>query len=246
MAEKTGCRQPQGKVCMICRLDEYLGADNQCYTKDVYCTLYLAGVCTKCYDSFFLDANNQCKEVQVGCVYQNRQCVSCNAPFIYSNGQCLISGCVKYCNQGCLTCDSRLTLSGYTCGLPHCQQISSNYECLQCSSGYELNQANQCVLADPNCIKRNSMNVCLSCKTGFRLDVSGFCSTQKFGCNYVDGRCTSCRAPFDYIPATESCEIDGCLSYFVGGCKSCNSDYSLLYNTCKLPNCLISRNSKCI
>ena len=69
---------------------------------------------------------------------------------------------------------------------------------------------------------------------------------MKVGCNYVDGRCTSCRAPFMYLPESESCFIDGCLEYFIGGCSKCETLYSLLYNSCKLPNCLISKNGKCL
>jgi hypothetical protein len=68
----------------------------------------------------------------------------------------------------------------------------------------------------------------------------------KVGCNYVDGICTSCRSPFTYVLSTKSCVIDGCLSYFIGGCKQCDTNYSLLYNSCKLPNCLTSSNGKCL
>ncbi len=69
---------------------------------------------------------------------------------------------------------------------------------------------------------------------------------MKLGCNYVDGICTSCRSPFNYEPQSQTCVIDGCLSYFVGGCSQCDSSYKLLFNSCKLPNCLISKNGKCI
>lgn len=32
----------------------------------------------------------------------------------------------------------------------------------------------------------------------------------------------------------------------MGGCEQCSSGYSLLYNTCKLPNCLLSKAGKCL
>lgn len=69
---------------------------------------------------------------------------------------------------------------------------------------------------------------------------------MKVGCNYVDGICTSCRAPFTYVPESKSCIIDGCLTYFLGGCSQCENKYTLLYNKCKLPNCLTSMNGKCL
>ena len=223
-----------------------MGADGQCHKKNVHCAQYTNGVCITCYDSYFLDNNNQCQPHLPGCVYQNKVCSSCYSPFTFSNGECLIKGCLKYNKQGCVECDQRLKLFGNTCSLPHCQTIGINYQCERCLNGYELDQNGHCTKVDPNCLKVNKWNQCLKCKKGFRLDQNGFCSAQKWGCNYVDGRCTSCRAPFVYVPSTESCEIDGCLSYFVGGCKSCDTGYKMLYNTCKLPNCLISKNGKCL
>ena len=32
----------------------------------------------------------------------------------------------------------------------------------------------------------------------------------------------------------------------MGGCSKCASSYDLLYNTCKLPNCLISKEGRCL
>jgi len=211
----------------------------------MYCTKYQQGVCVSCCENYYLDSDRACKPVLPGCVYQNYQCVSCTAPFQYYQGQCLIDGCLKYNKNGCVACDSRLKLFNCVCGLPNCKTIA-NYQCKECFSGYQLDQKGECIIVDPYCTVRNSANQCLQCKDGYRLNKNGICSTLKFGCNYVDGRCTSCRAPFTYVPSAESCEIDGCLEYFLGGCSKCASDYSLLYNTCKLPNCLISKNGKCL
>lgn len=85
----------------------------------------------------------------------------------------------------------------------------------------------------------------MKCVPGFYLNTQGKCQEENLGCNYIDGRCASCRAPFEYNPKDESCQIDGCLTYFIGGCKSCDTGYDLRYNTCKLPNCLISYKGHC-
>lgn len=245
VAGPWGCRRPEGKVCQICKIDEYLGSDGQCRKKDVHCVQYKNGVCFKCCEDFFMDSTFLCKPIQPGCVYTNGQCTSCSSPFIFVNGNCVVDGCIKYCKDGCLQCDSRLTLFGKVCGLPNCEVIS-NFKCQKCLAGYSPDQSGNCIANDPNCLMRNSMNICVKCKDGYQLGQDGRCSSLKLGCNYVDGRCTSCRAPFIYVPATESCEIDGCAQYFVGGCEKCVSGYALLYNTCKLPNCLISKNGKCL
>jgi len=49
-----------------------------------------------------------------------------------------------------------------------------------------------------------------------------------------------------YTPESESCQIDGCLTYFIGGCNKCTDGYNLLYNSCKIPNCLVSKLGKCL
>jgi hypothetical protein len=46
------------------------------------------------------------------------------------------------------------------------------------------------------------LNVCLKCKESFMFSKDGKCISMKLGCNYVDGRCTSCRSPFIYVPSS--------------------------------------------
>jgi hypothetical protein len=185
-----------------------LGSDGKCYTKDLHCSQYKDGVCQGCCDSYYL-INNTCQVKQNGCVYTSGVCTSCNSPFTFVNGQCLIDGCTQYTTLGCQACDSRLILKNNVCGLPFCSTIS-NYICTQCISGYQLNSNKQCTFVDPNCNIRNTLNICLKCNEGYQLGSDGTCISMKLGCNYVDGVCTSCRAPFTYVPSTKSCIIDGC------------------------------------
>jgi hypothetical protein len=243
LAGSWGCKNTTEIACLICKINEYLGNDGKCHAKNVHCTKYQSGVCVSCCDSFYLDSTSTCQQQQLGCVYSNGVCSSCISPFTFANGTCSISGCITYNAQGCASCDSRLTLSNLICIIPFCQQISG-FTCVACIANYQLiNQV--CVPVDPNCAVKNALNVCLQCKSGYQLS-NGVCITLTVGCNYNDGICTSCRAPFMYVPATKTCIIDGCLSYFIGGCSQCDSNYTLLYNSCKLPNCLTSSNGKCL
>lgn len=244
LAGSWGCKNTTEKVCLICKTNEYLGNDGQCRPRDVRCTKYQGGFCVSCCENYYLDNTNICQQQQFGCVYTNGVCSSCISPFTLNNGACVINGCLTYNAKGCATCDSRLTLSNFICTIPFCQQISG-YTCVSCIQGYQLtNQA--CVPVDPNCAVKNSANICLQCATGYQLGNDGICASVKVGCNYIDGVCTSCRAPFTYVPASKTCVIDGCLTYFIGGCSQCDARYTLLYNSCKLPNCLTSNNGKCI
>lgn len=246
VAGPSGCTRPSPPVCLICKSDEYLGADSKCYKRDLHCVQYKSGVCTVCCEGFFLDGAFGCQPIVPGCIYNKGVCASCSSPFTFVNSTCTILGCVQYYKDGCISCDSRLNLITNACVLPNCQQFSVDFKCRQCNAGYALDQSGKCIVVDPNCLTRNNLNICLKCKEGFQIGQDGKCFSVKIGCNYIDGRCTSCRAPFIYIPTSESCEIDGCLSYFVGGCEKCENEYTLLYNSCKLPKCLISKKGKCI
>ena len=240
-----GCNKPAPPVCLLCKSNEYKGTDNKCHPRDLHCTNYKGGFCTSCCEGFFLDSANTCQPVVPGCVYNQGVCASCSSPFTFTGTTCTIPGCKQYNKNGCTSCDSRLVLQGGVCGLPNCQTVT-NFACTQCLGGYALNANGQCIAVDPNCAVRNSINICLKCNDGYQLAKDGKCTSLKLGCNYVDGRCTSCRAPFVYNATLESCSIDGCLTYFVGGCQSCAPSYALLYNSCKLPNCLVSKEGKCV
>lgn len=131
IAGSWGCKNTTEKVCLICKINEYLGIDGQCHAKNVHCTKYQSGVCVSCCDAYYLDSTNTCQLQQFGCVYANGVCSSCTSPFTFSNGSCTINGCLAYNAQGCTSCDSRLTLNNFICNIPFCQQIS-NFACLSC------------------------------------------------------------------------------------------------------------------
>ena len=121
VAGPSGCTKPSPPVCLICKSDEYLGADNKCYKRDVHCVQYKSGVCNACYEGFFLDASCRCQPIVPGCLYNKGVCASCSSPFTLVNGICTIPGCVQYNKDGCTSCDSRLNLIANACVLPNCQ-----------------------------------------------------------------------------------------------------------------------------
>lgn len=163
IATSSGCKNSQPKVCIICKINEYLGLDNLCHPRDVHCVKYLSGVCANCCDEYFLDQSNNCQVKQYGCIYDKGLCTSCVSPFLLNNGSCFINGCTQYNSQGCITCDSRLQLINSVCGLPNCEQIEG-FSCVSCKSGFQLSNTKGCIPIDVNCAVRNSLNVCLKCK----------------------------------------------------------------------------------
>jgi hypothetical protein len=150
IAGSWGCKNENEKVCLICKVDEYMGKDNKCYKRDIHCTKYQNGLCLGCCDSFYLDTNNACSAKKFGCVYSNGVCSSCISPFTLVDGSCLIFGCTQYNAQGCVACDSRLQLSNFVCGLPNCRQISG-FTCSVCQDGFQLSSTKECLPIDINC-----------------------------------------------------------------------------------------------
>ena len=139
-----------------------------------------------------------------------------------------------------------LTSQGF-CSYPNCNQVS-NGKCVSCCDGFAVNHDGFCYQVDPLCKAYDFNGKCIECTLGNYLDNSGnvsICRTELFGCNYVDRKCVSCRAPFAYNSTSQTCQIDGCLTYFLGGCQKCDAGYDLRYNYCKLPNCLVSNKGHC-
>lgn len=48
LAGSWGCKNTTEKVCLICKLNEYLGSDGVCYKRNVHCTRYQGGLCVSC------------------------------------------------------------------------------------------------------------------------------------------------------------------------------------------------------
>jgi len=61
VAGSWGCKNTTERVCLICKINEYLATDGQCRPKSVHCTRYQNGVCLSCCEDYFLDATNTCK-----------------------------------------------------------------------------------------------------------------------------------------------------------------------------------------
>ncbi len=204
-------------------------------------------ICSTCLNGYFYNSNlAKCIKSLPGCVYSNSVCASCSSPFTYNpNDQtCFIIGCISYASNGeCLSCSSNFNLSNGACTIQNCIRANNN-GCVECDTNFKLANSS-CIRYDPNCIAENLYNKCIGCADGYYLSVSGTCLNQTFGCNYVQGICASCKTPFDYNPQINSCFIDGCQQYYLGGCQTCYQNYTLIYNYCKLPNCLVSSNHVC-
>ena len=60
IAGQIGCSKPSLPICLLCKSDEYLGADNKCYKRDMHCSQYKNGACIYCYEGFYLNKISKC------------------------------------------------------------------------------------------------------------------------------------------------------------------------------------------
>ena len=233
------------KICTTCAQGYYIGRDGECHPKQPGCTVYERGVCKQCEPNLYLTQNYECAIMEPGCIYEGGVCASCYSPFeLTRNNRCVIEGCDLYRDRRCQQCFEPYILTEIgSCTYPNCYEVR-NKRCVKCVDGYALQESGFCYKVDPYCRAYDFSGSCIECKPGFYLSGKS-CLAEKFGCNYVDGRCVSCRAPFEFNPVEESCQIDGCLDYFFGGCKECDAGYNLRYNSCRLPHCLISHKGHC-
>lgn len=77
--------------------------------------------------------------------------------------------------------------------------------CKKCVDGYRIGKDGQCHAEDPYCNSYSFDDICLKCVKGYYLDYNNICREEKFGCNYVDGKCVSCRAPFEFNSKKQEC-----------------------------------------
>ncbi len=72
---------------------------------------------------------------------------------------------------------------------------------MKCIDGFTIDQDGRCIIGDPFCVAKNMYGKCIGCQEGYYLE-SGKCIKATFGCNYIDGRCISCKIPFTFNPKT--------------------------------------------
>jgi len=131
-----------------------------------------------------------------------------------------------------------LTSSGLCASF--CSQVDSNNVCLQCISGYALNNFNQCVKTISGCLTYNNAT-CVSCQAGLQL-VQGIC-LAKYCISYQANDSTICNncQPRFYPLSNGLCYPRNCQLFDTSLwiCTSCQNQFGLINNTfCFTNNCV--------
>lgn len=158
--------------------------------------------------------------------------------------QCTI-GCLRCsANNQCLLCDisNGYYSSATTCllsALSNCQLIGLAGGCVQCSTGYYLDQNTQQCLAVPsllaiaNCTVYGSGQACTQCATNTYLSAGQCLPVVNFVANCIrytaDGVCSACASGFllsnDFSACNQIPSGNNCLYYSYIGCGACNNGF---------------------
>lgn len=156
--------------------------------------------CGMCAEGFYLDPEFKCVEKkQKFCYrYERDKCTLCESHFfLNSKNEC----------EPCLSQQEECSL---------CTSNYANYECLQCTIGFQLEGKGTCKRCMENCLRCNEKK-CVSCLTGY------FWNEQSEKC--------------------EVCNIENCLNCEQNTCRVCKQGFFFdrNSNTCqKCPNNCLS------
>ena len=92
----------------------------------------------------------------------------------------------------------------------------------------------------------NEYGVCIKCLSSYYYSQkSKKCIKRDPGCNYDNGVCISCNAPFTFTDGR--CTIVGCQTYTDNGCYACSYPFQLTNKAiCEIPHCNAYSNGLCI
>ena len=140
---------------------------------------------------------------------------SVDTPYAFTNNTCVAACPVGYYpNDATLTCDACAT---------GCYNCTSGTVCVECDSGYYLQQNNVCSTSCPSgYFSNNSTKTCDSCPTNCAV-----CGTTT--------ACTTCFSFYFLNSSTnlcESCQANCQTCSDSSTCSQCQTDYSLENNVC--------------
>jgi hypothetical protein len=207
-------------------------------------------VCINCGNGYYINNYGQCRANPINCQFSNQYgvCLQCIGGYaLQTNGVCSqqIASCLNYTTQNgqyiCSSCMIGYYLKDpYTClMLPNgCSQANSSGYCLQCYSGYSLNQNGICYTVVSNCkTYQLSTGICLECIPNYYLNINQTC------------QCIQCSQGYVLIQGACFATLPFCTNYSttIYACLQCASGYYLYNNTCyQMPYACLSMNgSQC-
>jgi hypothetical protein len=211
------CQASNPSNCIACLPGALLSGGNcVLLCNDLNCQICSAtnsNQCTTCMNYYYVNptsgACNLCENFPkcLTCNPQNpANCINCGTGYWSNNGvctqcpgwcaSCTATTCTKTKIQGVVALNQGLTLAACGYGCASCSS-SRPSGCMNCMSGFSLNQAGQCLPCTPPCATCNAggPNICLSCLPGSVL-ISGICTSCGPSCNSCLSTnsfiCTSC------------------------------------------------------
>lgn len=230
-----------GKTCFLCN-EGYSLQNDECIKCPENCATCNEQICLSCKNSSFILSSGTCVSITCGnlegcssCVINsgNKECTSCSTGYIFSDGKC------TKCPNNCAQCDS--------------------FSCIKCSSGFYLNNSNDCLPCSENQCEECPNNECSTCKSGYLINkdinTCSPCASNCYECAETLDTCTKCKqGTFLSSGICLSCS-EGCTSCTSKNyCQKCglnkvmliNSSEITCINECPQSNLFLSEDNKCL
>jgi hypothetical protein len=213
------CSSTSNGQCSICNDGYNLTNTGNCQRYIQNCTNYDGNNCQTCQGGYYLSADKQqCLQVASGCIYRDGLCTDCSDGYAFDTGVCYPVD-------------------------KNCINQTKDRKCSVCRDTFYIDNTGICKQGDLQCQLFNLDGTCNTCKDSYYINEIGGCSQMLPGCNYTNGKCASCYAPF--VIKNQTCQILGCNKYCNQGCLQCDTTYTLTNFTCEINNATCSQGTAC-
>lgn len=171
-------------LCNTCGLG-YRNSGGYCIPcNNQYCTEYITNtcICKRCQDGALL-VHDQCVVLpDSGCMVPYcakcekslTVCTKCEGNYYVTP----LHGCIKDCGEILGYHNNATSGKCVRCKVKDCYKCHDSTQCLECSTGYGLTDARQCVQCPENCFACSHYNQCVTCKSNYILSDSKVCEPE--------------------------------------------------------------------